>query len=100
MKCRPASKEFRFPDLSVTRWTLFELFAMVTVAGAAAHFASTGGTALGVCLLVTAISVRTATVDFSIAGAVANVLVLLFGIPMLFLVVLWAVERSWTAPLF
>ena len=80
------------PDLSLTRWTLFELFVIVTFAGTAAFCASAGATSLGVCLFVTAISVRIATVDFSLAGKVASGFVLLFGIPTICFALLWAMN--------
>ena len=76
------------PSLSAIRWTLFEMFVLVTLAAGALSFASVGAPRLGVCLFATALSLRTATVDFSLAGDVACGLVLVFGIPMLFFAML------------
>ena len=82
-------KELRpHPSLSATRWTLFEMFVLVAVAAAALSFWSVGATALGVCFFATAVCLRIATVDFSLAGDMACGLVLVFGIPMLFFAML------------
>ena len=80
------------PDLSATRWTLSELFVVFSFAGVASFLASVGAVSLGVCFFATVVSFRIATVDFSLPGSVASGLVLLFGIPTLFLTLWWAVN--------
>ena len=76
------------PELSATRWTLFELFVMVFFAAVASFFVSSGAVNFGVLLFLTAVFYRIAIVDFSFVGSVASGLVLFFGIPTLFCAVL------------
>ena len=68
------------------------MFLLVTIAAVALSFTSVGAPILGACLFATALLLRIASVDFSLAGDVACGLVLVFGIPMLFFAMLLMFE--------
>jgi hypothetical protein len=80
-----------FPiTLSWGRWTLQELIVLIAVAALSSYLASIGAAALAACVTATAVAARTAAVDFSPVGGVACGLTMLFGVPMLFLALLFA----------
>jgi hypothetical protein len=88
----PRQRETWPSDVTAVQWTLFETFVMLTIAALSSFLLAQGNGALGGCLLATAVSVRTALVDYSIIGEMANACVLLFGVPMLILAVLCAMQ--------
>ena len=74
--------------VSATRWTLGGLLGIVFITAVSAHFAAAGSPSLGACLLLFAVSMRIAIVDYSVAGDVATTLVMLCGFPMILLGIL------------
>ena len=80
--------------LSASRWTLLELLGMVGVAAFSSFFAAAGSPYLGLCVLVVAIGTRVALVDFTVVGDIATGLVVLFGIPLIFLMIFWASAKA------
>ena len=78
--------------MKATRFTLLELLTLVTCSAVSFFFSTTGDLGLGACFLITVVAFRTALVDFTFVGGLANLLTILFGSLTVGFLVIWAIN--------
>ncbi len=77
--------------VKATRFTLFELWLLITCSAVACFFSTREGLGVGASFLITVVAFRTAVVDFTLVGGLATLLTMFFGMITLVSMVIWSI---------